>query len=340
MWKEIGNKTILIVEDDQFNIFLIKSIFTNNKYVKFIEARNGLEALHMLKENKIDLVLLDLHMPIYDGWETLEEIRLNKEYDKIAVVAISTDESEDKNFIKQGGDGFISKPFNIEELEKQIYKLFLHKSRDITVNEAHTISYPIKDIEESQKDFFIKLIMIKTRENANLRFKLKSISTISKSFSTKLGYSDEESKNVYYGALIKNIGLIGCCLNSDINNKLCKDDYEEYIRLSYDMMNSQIETPFIKIAKKIILEHNECYDGSGIPYGISGNDISIEASIVSIAIKFENIMEIDFDNEFTDEDIAHKLEKFSEIKFNPKILDIFIENIEIFIKLRKRLYLL
>jgi len=340
MWKEIGNKTILIVEDDGFNIFLIKSIFTNNEYIKFIEARNGLEALHMIKEEKVDLILLDLHMPIYDGWETLEEIRIHKKYDHISVVAISTDEGEDKNFMRKGGDGFIAKPFDIKELENQIYKIFLHKSRDVTINRINTISYPIKDIEDSQKQFFTKLIMLKTRENSNLRFKIKSIATISKSFATQLGYKEEESKNIYYGALIKNIGLIGCCFNSDIDTQLCKDGYKEYIRLSYDMISSQLETPFIKIAKQIILEHNECYDGTGIPYGISGDNISIEASIVAIVVKFENIIEMDFNDEFTYEDIAHKLEEFSNIKFNSKILDIFIENIEIFIKLRKRLYLL
>jgi len=340
MWKEIGNKTILIVEDDEFNIFLIQNIFTKNKYIKFIIAKNGLEALQMLKEEKVDLILLDLHMPLYNGWETLEEIRLQKEYDSISIVAISTDENEDKNFIRKGGDGFIAKPFDIEELENQIYTLFLKKSRDITINKIDDISYPIKDIEESQKQFFTKLIMLKTRENSNLRFKLKSIATLSQAFSVKLGFNDENSKNIYYGALVKNIGLIGCCFNSDMDNKLCNEGYKEYIRLSYDMMCSQIETPFIKIAKTIILEHNESYDGEGIPYGISGENISIEATIVSIVVKFENIIEMDFDNKFTNEDIAHTIEKFSDKKFNSKILDIFIENIEIFIKLRKRLYLL
>jgi len=340
MWKEIGNKTILIVEDDEFNILLIQNIFTKNKYIKFVIARNGLEALNAIKEEEIDLILLDLHMPLYNGWETLEEIRLQKEYDKISIVAISTDESEDKNFIRKGGDGFIAKPLDIEGLENQIYKLFLKKLQDITINKIDDISFTIKDIEDSQKQFFTKLIMLKTRENSNLRFKMKSIATISQSFSIKLGFDKENSKNIYYGALVKNIGLIGCCFNSDIDNKLCNDGYKEYIRLSYDMITSQIETPFIEIAKKIILEHNESYDGTGIPYGIYGDNISIEASIVAIVVKFENIIEMDFDNNFTYEDIANKLEKFSNIKFNSKILDIFIENIEIFIKLRKRLYLL
>jgi len=338
MWKELGKKRILIVEDDEFNIVLIKNIFIDNKFIEFIEAQNGLEALHILKKEKIDLILLDLHMPIFDGWETLEEIRTNEIYNNISVVAISTDEIESKKFIKKGGNGFISKPFDIKELENQIYKIFLDKSRDITIRNINNISYSLTEIEDSQKQFFTKLIMLKTRENSNLRLKLKSISTIAKSFASELGYDEQSSKNIYYASLIKNIGLIGCCLNSNIDNRICKEEYKEYIRLSHDMMNSQIETPFIKTSKKIILEYNEHYDGSGIPYGISNDAISIEAMIVSIVIKFENIMEMDFDNEFTDEDIAHKLEVFSETKFNPKVLDIFIENIEIFIKLRKKLY--
>lgn len=65
----------LIVDDTPFNIFVLKSFFQNCKNIKFSQAFDGKEALELYKENRYDLIFMDLNMPIMDGFESISQIR-------------------------------------------------------------------------------------------------------------------------------------------------------------------------------------------------------------------------------------------------------------------------
>jgi CheY-like chemotaxis protein len=113
--------TLLIAEDDLFNRLLVVSMLAKNKNIEVLEAKDGEEALVMLLEKNIDIVLLDINMPKMNGLETLKEIRQIETISEIPIMVISSDETEEKQSLELGADAFIPKPFNIKELEKQIY---------------------------------------------------------------------------------------------------------------------------------------------------------------------------------------------------------------------------
>lgn len=86
--ENINKKTILVAEDDSFysNIYKFK---LNREGFNVFTANNGLEALKIAKEHKPDLILLDLIMPIKDGFETLKDLKLDPNLKNIKVVVIS-----------------------------------------------------------------------------------------------------------------------------------------------------------------------------------------------------------------------------------------------------------
>jgi len=119
---DLDNKTILVAEDDPVSIILIKRILKLEKY-NYVLAENGLEVLSLLKANSnIDLVLLDIKMPVMDGVEATEQIRkFNKKIPIIAQTAFALE--GDKERINEAGcDYFIPKPIVRSELIRVIRK--------------------------------------------------------------------------------------------------------------------------------------------------------------------------------------------------------------------------
>lgn len=102
---------ILVADDDPVMRRLICDILNKNQFVP-IEAQNGQEALDIFfGDSHIDIVILDVMMPVFDGWEVLKEIRLHSEVPVIMLTALGDETNEVNGFVK-GADDYIAKPFS------------------------------------------------------------------------------------------------------------------------------------------------------------------------------------------------------------------------------------
>ena len=102
--------TILIAEDDTDILELLTLYLENNSY-KIILAKNGLEAWEIFKQNKIDLILVDIVMPEMNGYELIKKIRSESEV-PIIVMSAKNQDSDRILGLNLGADLYISKPFN------------------------------------------------------------------------------------------------------------------------------------------------------------------------------------------------------------------------------------
>ena len=122
MTKEI-NKTILIAEDNFANYFLLKELLKPRNY-NILRAKNGKEAVDIVQDNvNIDIVLMDINMPIMDGLEASSQIKTIKpDMPIVAQTAFYVDAREEE-FKKAGIDACISKPIDIKALLFEIDSL-------------------------------------------------------------------------------------------------------------------------------------------------------------------------------------------------------------------------
>ena len=114
----------LIVEDNQINQFVLKTIL-EIEHINVTIAENGQEALDKLKENHFDIILMDLMMPIMDGFEATKAIRaLESEKRNTPIIAISADVTNniDNRCIEAGMNGYTSKPIDKKILFELITK--------------------------------------------------------------------------------------------------------------------------------------------------------------------------------------------------------------------------
>lgn len=113
---------LLIVDDNPINQkFLYYSL---KKYYEIETADNGLQAVEILKENKFDVVLMDLMMPVMDGAEATLQIRNseNKKNNQVPIIFVTTNDFEHDRVrcMNNGGNDYLIKPVDINELLKSI----------------------------------------------------------------------------------------------------------------------------------------------------------------------------------------------------------------------------
>ena len=120
-------KKILVVDDSELIHNMFRIIFKRFKGSQQIDAFNGVEALKKLaEEDAIELILLDINMPMMDGLTFLDILKREKIYDKIPVIIVSTEGKEEDTIrgLQMGARGYVKKPFKPPELYKLIEQIF------------------------------------------------------------------------------------------------------------------------------------------------------------------------------------------------------------------------
>ena len=122
---------VLLVDDNRINRH-VGRLMLQPLGVTVIEAENGREALDLLVRQQIDLVLLDVHMPVMDGIETLRHIRASTEpWSNLPVIAVTADamSGDRENLIARGMDSYVAKPIDKKELIAEIRAAMKRRSR-------------------------------------------------------------------------------------------------------------------------------------------------------------------------------------------------------------------
>lgn len=111
--------TVLVIDDDWSIVRLIKYSL-ENKDIRVIPAQSGLDGLKMLQQGGVDLVLLDVGLPDFDGWGILSLLRFSQLMRDIPVILISV-RPPDQNLLRQlEPAGYIQKPFDVREVAKRV----------------------------------------------------------------------------------------------------------------------------------------------------------------------------------------------------------------------------
>ncbi|NOX21322.1 MAG: response regulator [Nitrospirae bacterium] len=115
---------ILVVEDSPTMRQLISFAMRRIDKANVIEATDGVDALKKLSENKIDIILADINMPVMDGLKLVSLVRSNPSYKDIPVIIITTEGAEEdrKKAMAIGANAYLAKPIQTQELIRLVKK--------------------------------------------------------------------------------------------------------------------------------------------------------------------------------------------------------------------------
>ena len=171
------NKTVLIVDDEEHILELIKFNLEREGY-NVLLCDNGEECIYIIKNNVIDLVILDLMLPGIDGIEVCKRIRRMEEYEKLPVIMLTAKSEETDRILglELGADDYITKPFSVRELIARIKAVLRRseskqESREKTINvkdliidiEKHIVTINNIQIELTLKEFELLKILAENR---------------------------------------------------------------------------------------------------------------------------------------------------------------------------------
>ena len=110
---DICNATILIVDDQQSNVQLLEQLLSEAGYNNVSATTNPVEVCALHSEHHYDLILLDLQMPVMDGFQVMEGLKANSDDSYLPVIVLTAQPAHKLNALQAGAKDFISKPFDL-----------------------------------------------------------------------------------------------------------------------------------------------------------------------------------------------------------------------------------
>lgn len=331
------NKKILIVDDVEINRSLLAEIFKED--YETIEACNGRQAIEIINSGvEICAVLLDLLMPEMDGLQVLKEMNRSGRINRIPVFLITAEGSEEK--LAQGYDLGA-----IDVIRKPFMPHFL-KCRISNVVELYSHRNELESIVKEQVERFDKLnqSMIETLA-AVIEFRdgesgehVKRISGLTRILMKEVSDTypeyhlpESEIDKISRSSTLHDVGKIS--IPDSILNKpgrLTQEEFEvmkqhttkgcEILQTIPDIMDEGL----YQYSYDICRHHHERWDGRGYPDGLSGDDISIWAQVVSVADVYDALTsERCYKKAFSHEKAVEMIKNGECGAFNPKMLEAF-----------------
>jgi response regulator RpfG family c-di-GMP phosphodiesterase len=259
-----------------------------------VEASNGLEALEQLAQHSFSLVLSDLRMPKMDGLELLGEIRCRYPDTAVVMITAVADVETAVKCLAVGAADYVVKPYQLDDVRARVSQA-LEKRRLILENRAYRERLEERVEEQGRRLEELFLASIQTLAEA---LELKDpytrghsvrVSYYSMAIATALGLEGEMLRQIELGGHVHDIGKIG--VRETVLNKAERLTAEEYKHIMmHPVLGWRILAPLLgdtPHALNIVRSHHERFDGRGVPDGLQGDGIPLEARIAAAADAFD-----------------------------------------------------
>lgn len=343
---------ILIIEDAEFNRELLKVIMEDDYDIDI--AENGEEAINILCEkwSKIDAVLLDLQMPVMDGYEVIECMNQNNWTNKIPILVITGEysvEIENRCF-SLGVSDFIPKPFDATLVKNRVknmvelysYKNDLEKKVDKQTatlkSQYQMLQLQASKLRETNDKIVEVLGTVVEYRNLESGEHIKRVKGFTKILGEQLmksypgyGITDNMLQTIVAASALHDVGKIAIPDKILLKpGRLTEEEYEymkSHTTRGYDMLNALEgiwDDDYRKICNEICRHHHERYDGRGYPDELKGEEIPISAQIVSVADVYDALVsERVYKNAFSKEEAFQMIINGECGVFSPKLMECF-----------------
>jgi len=334
MLESICNSRILIVDDTRINIDILVAAL-DHEY-KLSIAMDGHAALAQVEENTPDLILLDIMMPMMDGYEVCSRLKSNPETSSIPVIFITAvdDLTNVTKGFKLGAVDYITKPFRIAELQARVRThLSLRHAMLALADQNRILDIRVKERTKELKDTQLEIIYRLSRaaeyRDNDTGMHIKRHSHLCRILAAAC-YCDEETCDlIFHASPMHDIGKIG--IPDAILLKPGRLDAAEWkIMQTHTTVGAEIlsghDSLLIKIGEVIALTHHEKWDGSGYPQGLSEYAIPQPGRIAAICDVFDALTsKRPYKEPWPLSDALDEIRAGKGAAFDPKIVECFFK---------------
>jgi putative two-component system response regulator len=288
---------ILIVDDQQVNILLLDRILSGAGYDCIESTLDPQKVFDLHSKNHYDLILLDLQMPVMDGFQVLEELKKIESEDYLPVLVVTAQPGHKLRALQAGAKDFISKPFELAEVLARVHNMLevrlLHKELHNYNDELEgLVRERTADLHQSFLDTIFTLTRAVEYKDKEIGAHVQRISYYSRALAEKLGMGEDFIDNIFVSSPMHDVGKIG--IPDNILLKTTSLTLEEWkIMKEHTVIGAKIlgssQSAYLKMGAEIALNHHERWDGSGYPNAKKGEAIPLPARIMTICDVYDSL---------------------------------------------------
>lgn len=321
---------ILLVDDEPANLNLLQNMLEDEYQLAF--ATSGDKAISITRKIMPDLILMDVMMPVMDGFETCRRLKASSDTAKIPVIfltALKETDDEIRGF-EVGGVDFIKKPIKSHLLVRsriatQISLYNRRKECELAIKER------TKELESSNRAAIAMLAEAGHYNDTDTGVHVWRMAAYAGAIARAVGWPVEQARLLELAASMHDTGKIGI---SDAilkkPGKLTKEEFDvikTHTQIGYSILNmKEGRSKLFSMAADVALNHHEKWNGLGYPSGLKETEISEAARITAIADVFDALtMKRSYKEAWPVEEAFAEIEKCKGEHFDPHLVDVFME---------------
>lgn len=303
--------TVLVVDDTPDNLTLIAGLLKDKYRLKV--ANSGAKALSIARSSKPDLILLDVMMPEMSGYEVCTELKSDGETSDIPIIFLTAqiDMEEERRGIEMGAVDYITKPFSgpvvmarvATQLKIKAAADFLKDKNEFLEREVLRRTSDMIGIQDTTILVMASLAEFRDAEASNhLRRTQAYVTAIANKLTGHRRFRELNDTTIdllFRAAPLHDVGKGGIPDRILLKPSRLTDDEFEIVKRHTTLGREAIEhawprlgmdVPFLDLAREMAYGHQEKFDGTGYPQGLSGDDIPVSARIMAVADVYDALI--------------------------------------------------
>jgi putative two-component system response regulator len=347
---------IMIVDDEPLNVMTFRQHLKMEGYENFVTTSNSREALHLLRSERPDVLLLDIRMPDVSGMDILRVVSLDPvlQHTPVLILTAASDPATRNEALELGASDFLQKPIEPEELLPRVRNaIVIKKHYDMASSEAARLEQQVerrtRQLEATRQQLILCLARAAEHRDNDTGNHVIRVGRYTSIIARAMGYPVQKLEMLEQAAQLHDVGKIGipdsilfkpgklaheeyelmkkhCALGKQIIEPISEKEWnilKTHTRIGESMLHVR-SSSLLMLAARIAQTHHEHWNGRGYPLGLQGEDIPLEGRIVAVADVFDALSSRrPYKDPFPRQKCFDILSEGRGTQFDPAVIDAF-----------------
>lgn len=343
----IRDSRILVVDDEPANLRLLEKLLRKKGYSNVSSTLKSLDVAALHKINNFDLILLDLEMPLFDGFSVMKQLHNLSSNSTPAILVLTAQhmQSQRQKALDNGARDYVTKPFNADELisrvrnilEVQMAYKYMHCQNEILEEEVKLRTQSINDSRLQVVRYLGRAAEYRDNETG---LHVIRMSKMAAALGKAVKMSNYQCDILLNASAMHDIGKIG--IPDNILLKPGKHESHEWeimkkhAQIGADILSGD-QSDLMIMAHDIALTHHEKWNGEGYPHGLKAEEIPLAGRVTAIADVFDALTsQRPYKEAWSVESSVDFIKNQSGKHFDPNLVSLFLEVIPQFVEIKNK----
>ena len=344
---DLKKASILVVDDEPANVMLLEKILETKGFSNVFSTQDPTKVLSLFQQLNSDLILLDLNMPVLDGYGVMDKLNelTNNKPPPILVLTAQDMQSYRQRALDNGARDYVTKPFDASELISRVRNLLeVQMAHKYMSHQNEILERKVQERTQMIHDTRLQVVRrlgraAEYRDNET-GLHIIRMSKMAAVIGKAAGMSDEECDLLLNAAPMHDIGKIGIPDNILLKpGKFEGDEWaimQTHAQIGADILSGD-DSELMTMAHEIALSHHEKWNGKGYPNALEGEAIPLSGRVTALADVFDALTSVrPYKKAWTVEDAVSLIKEESGQHFDPRLVELFVQSLPEIIAIKEK----